>query len=63
MLGFVFLYFIFLLFKLKVESVSTTTPLRASLGINQRANSLPYSWFQDPENGGVEHLQNGTEWS
>lgn len=47
------LFFIFLLFKLKVESVSTTTALRASFYINQRVNNLFYSWFQDLENGGV----------
>lgn len=52
-LGFVFLYVIFLLFKLKVEPISTTTTLRASLCINQRASNLPYSWFQDPEDSGV----------
>lgn len=49
----VFLYVIFLLFKLKVEPISTTTTLRASLCINQRASNLPYSWFQDPEDSGV----------
>lgn len=47
------LFFIFLLFKLTIESVSTTTALCASFYINQRANNLSYSWFQDPENGGV----------
>lgn len=47
MLGFVFLYFICLLFNLKVKSVSTTTTVCASsLCITHRTNSCPTTRFK-----------------